>query len=94
MALTPEVILAAGGSVVGPLQQMTRTVPIVFILVTDPVGSGYVASLARPGGNATGFTEWEFGRTSKMTLLTHCHKRKMDRNPQADRAGCNTGRST
>jgi putative ABC transport system substrate-binding protein len=65
IALTPEVILAAGGSVVGPLQQVTRTVPIVFILVTDPVGSGYVASLARPGGNATGFTEWEFGISAK-----------------------------
>jgi putative ABC transport system substrate-binding protein len=58
VALAPAVIPAAGGSVVGPLQQVTRTVPIVFILVTDPVGSGYVASLARPGGNATGFTEW------------------------------------
>ncbi len=65
VALAPEVILAAGGSVVGPLQQVTRTVPIVFILVTDPVGSGYVASLARPGGNATGFTEWEFGISAK-----------------------------
>src|SRR4051794_22879994 len=48
-ALAPEVILAVGGSVVGPLQQATRTVPIVFLLVTDPVSSGYVASLARPG---------------------------------------------
>ena len=68
-ALAPEVILAVGGSVVGPLQQATRTVPIVFLLVTDPVSSGYVASLARPGGNATGFTQWEFGISAKWIEL-------------------------
>ena len=45
-----------GSSTVAPLQQATRTVPIVFVVVTDPVGAGFVASLARPGGNATGFT--------------------------------------
>src|SRR5262249_39154383 len=55
IALTPDVILASGNSTVGPLLQVTRTVPIVFALVADPVGSGFVDSLARPGGNATGF---------------------------------------
>jgi putative ABC transport system substrate-binding protein len=53
-ALAPDVILAHGTSTVGPLLQATRTVPIVFPVVTDPVGAGYVASLARPGGNVTG----------------------------------------
>ena len=55
VALAPDVILASGGSVVGPLRQATRTVPIVFVQVSDPVGAGFVDSLARPGGNATGF---------------------------------------
>jgi putative tryptophan/tyrosine transport system substrate-binding protein len=58
VALAPDVILASGGSVVGPLLQATRTVPIVFTLTIDPVGAGNVASLARPGGNATGFTSY------------------------------------
>ena len=55
VALAPDVILAAGGATVGPLLQATRTVPIVFVHVPDPVGAGFVDSLARPGGNATGF---------------------------------------
>ena len=55
VALAPDVILAHGGSTVGPLLQATRTVPIVFPIVADPVGAGFVDSLARPGGNATGF---------------------------------------
>src|SRR5262245_29094898 len=55
VALAPDVILATGGLGVDPLLQLTRTVPIVFVQVTDPVGAGYVESLARPGGNATGF---------------------------------------
>jgi putative ABC transport system substrate-binding protein len=61
VALAPDVIVAAGASVMGPLQEATRSIPIVFLQVTDPVGAGYVASLARPGGNATGFTMFEFG---------------------------------
>jgi ABC-type uncharacterized transport system substrate-binding protein len=61
VALAPDVVLAAGASVMGPLQEATRSIPIVFVQVTDPVGAGYVASLARPGGNATGFTMFEFG---------------------------------
>ena len=59
--LAPDVILAVGASVVWPVLHATRTVPVVFVQVTDPVGAGYVASLARPGGNATGFTLFEFG---------------------------------
>ena len=57
VALAPEVILASGGSVAGPVLQVTRTVPVVFTLTPDPVGAGFVTSLARPGGNATGFTQ-------------------------------------
>ncbi|MBI1830426.1 MAG: ABC transporter substrate-binding protein [Planctomycetes bacterium] len=60
VALAPEVILASGGSTVGPVQQATRTLPIVFVNVADPVGAGFVASLARPGGNATGFASFEY----------------------------------
>ena len=56
VALAPDVILANGTSVVGPLLQATRTLPIVFVNVTDPLGGGFVTSMARPGGNATGFT--------------------------------------
>jgi len=69
VALAPEVILAIGASVVGPLLQVTRTMPVVFVQVTDPVGSGYVLSLARPGGNATGFTLFEFGIGAKWVEL-------------------------
>src|SRR5262245_1448954 len=55
VALAPDVILAHGASTVAPLLQATRTVPIVFPVVGDPVGAGFIDSLARPGGNATGF---------------------------------------
>src|SRR5437588_3461845 len=68
-ALSPDVILAAGGPTVGPLQQVTRTVPIVFAIVTDPVGAGYVESLARPGGNTTGFMNLEYGISGKWLEL-------------------------
>ena len=56
VALVPDVILAGGGSVVGPLLQVTRNVPIVFVNAVDPVGAGLVDSLAQPGGHVTGFT--------------------------------------
>jgi putative ABC transport system substrate-binding protein len=59
VALAPDVILAAAGPSMAALRQITRTVPIVFANVIDPVGAGYVARLARPGGNATGFTLFE-----------------------------------
>ena len=69
VALAPDVILAVGGTAVGPLLQATRTVPIVFTQTADPVGAGFVASLARPGGNATGFTLFEFGTSTKWLEL-------------------------
>ncbi len=69
VALTPDVILAAGGTVVAPLLKATRNVPIVFTQTPDPVGAGFVASLARPGGNATGFTLFEFGISVKWLEL-------------------------
>ncbi len=69
VALAPDVILASGGSTIGPLLQASRTVPIVFTHTTDPVGGGFVDSLARPGGNATGFTNFEFGISGKWLEL-------------------------
>ena len=68
-ALAPDVILASGGSILGALLQATRTVPVVFTLAPDPVGAGYVESLARPGGNATGFTGFEYGISVKWLEL-------------------------
>jgi putative tryptophan/tyrosine transport system substrate-binding protein len=68
-ALAPEVILATGDSTVPPLLQATRTVPIVFPVASDPVGGGYVDSLARPGGNATGFMTTEYGMAGKWLEL-------------------------
>jgi putative ABC transport system substrate-binding protein len=67
--LALDVVLVAGGSHVGPLQQVTRTLPIVFVQVADAVGSGFVESLARPGGNATGFTNFEFDISGKWLEL-------------------------
>ena len=65
VALAPDVILAHGDSTVGPMLQATRTVPVVFPVVTDPVGAGYVDSLARPGGNATDFLSFEYSISGK-----------------------------
>jgi ABC-type uncharacterized transport system substrate-binding protein len=67
--LAPDLILASGNSAAGPLLQETRTVPIVFTVVADPVGNAYVDSLARPGGNATGFTAFEFSIGGKLLEL-------------------------
>jgi putative ABC transport system substrate-binding protein len=69
VALAPDVILAAGGSHVGPLQRATHTIPIVFVQVADAVGGGFVKSLAKPGGNATGFTNFEFDISTKWLEL-------------------------
>ena len=69
VALAPDVILASGGSIIAPLLQATHTVPIVFTLVVDPVGNGFVDSLARPGGHVTGFTNFEYGLTGKWVEL-------------------------
>jgi putative ABC transport system substrate-binding protein len=68
-ALAPDVILATGDSTMPPLLQATRTVPIVFPVVTDPVGGGYVDSLARPGGNVTGFMGSEYSMGGKWLEL-------------------------
>jgi ABC-type uncharacterized transport system substrate-binding protein len=67
--LTPDVVLANGASGVAPMLELTRTVPIVFALVNDPVGAGYVESLSRPGGNATGFTIFDYSISSKWLEL-------------------------
>jgi putative ABC transport system substrate-binding protein len=69
VALAPAVILASGGSVVAAVLQVTRTVPVVFPLATDPVGGGFVASLAQPGGNATGFMNFEYSMGGKWIEL-------------------------
>jgi len=69
VALAPDVILASASASVTALQQTTRTVPIVFVNVIDPVGAGFVASLARPGGNATGFTLFEYSLSGKWLEL-------------------------
>jgi len=69
VALSPDVIVATAGSIVGALQQVSRTVPIVFVTTVDPVGGGWVESLARPGGNATGFASHEFSMSGKWLEL-------------------------
>ena len=69
VALPSDVIVANGVGALGPLQQATRAVPIVFVNVPDPVGGGYIASLARPGGNATGFMQSEYSTSGKWLEL-------------------------
>lgn len=69
VALAPDVIIAGNTSTVGPLQRASRAVPIVFAGVVDPVGAGFVDSLARPGGNTTGFTQFEYGMSGKWLEL-------------------------
>ena len=69
VALNPDVIVASGTTAVGPLLQVTRTVPIVFVNASDPVGAGLVESLARPGGNATGFAQLEYNLSAKWLEL-------------------------
>jgi putative ABC transport system substrate-binding protein len=69
VALAPDVILSASGSALPFLLEATRSIPIVFAQTADPVGSGFVASLAKPGGNATGFTQIDFGVTGKWLEL-------------------------
>jgi len=69
VALAPDVIFANGASTLGPLLNVTRTVPIVFAAVADPVGAGFVHNLARPGGNATGFMAFEYSISTKWLEL-------------------------
>jgi putative ABC transport system substrate-binding protein len=69
VALEPDLILALTTAAVGPLLEASRTVPIVFVTVADPVGAGFVETLARPGGNATGFTPYEYSISGKWLEL-------------------------
>lgn len=69
VALAPDVLVANGGTATEHLLQVTRKIPIVFVFVPDPVGSGFVDSLSRPGGNATGFTQFEYGISGKWLEL-------------------------
>jgi putative ABC transport system substrate-binding protein len=69
VALAPDVIFTSGSAALGPLRRATGTVPVVFVLVPDPVGSGFVDSLARPGGNITGFAPWDYGLGAKWLEL-------------------------
>src|SRR5262245_17766167 len=69
VALAPDIVLASGTLSVAALQQVSRTLPIVFAAVTDPVGAGFVHSLARPGGNATGFMIYEYSLSAKWVEL-------------------------
>lgn len=69
VALAPDVIMAAGSAAAGPLIRATRSIPIVFTIVPDPVGAGFVDSLARPGGNATGFASFKYGIAAKWVEL-------------------------
>ena len=69
VALGPDVILTSGSVTVRPIQQATRTIPIVFVQAVDPVGSGYVESMSRPGGNTTGFTQFEYSLSGKWLEL-------------------------
>jgi putative tryptophan/tyrosine transport system substrate-binding protein len=69
IALAPEVVLAVATATVGPLKRVSGTTPIVFVQVSDPVGAGFVESLARPGGNTTGFTLFEFSMSAKWLEL-------------------------
>jgi len=69
VALAPDVILVHGSTIMGPLQRASRTVPIVFVSVADPIAGGFVASLARPGGNATGFSSSDYGMSGKWLEL-------------------------
>jgi ABC-type uncharacterized transport system substrate-binding protein len=69
VALAPDVLVTVGASHARPLQQATRTIPIVFISVADPAGGGFVESLARPGGNLTGLTLYDYGMSGKWLEL-------------------------
>jgi putative ABC transport system substrate-binding protein len=69
VALAPDVIVATGNSTMGPLLQATRSIPVVFVTAADPVGAGFVNSLARPGGNATGFVAYDYSISAKWLEL-------------------------
>ena len=79
LAKRPDIVLGAGGTIIAALQRASRTVPIVFVNVTDPVGGGLVESLGRPGGNTTGFTQFEFGISAKWLELLKAVAPRMTR---------------
>ena len=86
VALAPDVILASGGPSLAALQHVSRALPIVFVAVVDPVGAGFVDSLARPGGNATGFMLYEYTLSAKWLELLreispHVHRVALLQNP-------------
>src|SRR5262245_41954147 len=69
LSLAPDVIVASGTTIMGPLLQAVRALPIVFVNVADPVGAGFVVSLAKPGGNVTGFMQFEYSLSGKWVEL-------------------------
>jgi putative ABC transport system substrate-binding protein len=74
VALAPDVILAHGSTIMGPLQRATRKIPIVFVSVADPIAGGFASSLSRPGGNATGFTSFDYAQSGKwLEILREIH---------------------
>ena len=98
LTLSPDVILASATPAVAALQQATRTVPIVFTQVADPISAGFVASLAKPGGNITGFTNFDYTIGCEMARVTqgNCSQRDTCRgysrpycNRQYRAVGCN-----
>jgi putative tryptophan/tyrosine transport system substrate-binding protein len=75
VGLSPDLIVANGAAVSGALQQLTKTIPVVFAQVVDPVSSGFVESLARPGGNMTGFTSLDYSISTKwLEVLNTCSR--------------------
>jgi putative ABC transport system substrate-binding protein len=93
-ALAPDVILASGTSTMTPLLQVTRTLPIVFVNVADPVGAGFVDSLSRPGGNSTGFLQFEYRVRWAATPTRHLAATRRPREPLSRAASTNsTGRT-
>ena len=76
VALSPEVLFSSGAATVAPLLQVTRTVPIIFAGVVDPVGAGFVDALARPGGNATGFILFEYSLGGTPAQVHHAARRR------------------
>jgi len=80
VALAPDVLLASSNSVIAALSKATGTIPIVMVQVIDPVGSGYVESMARPGGNITGFTQFEYSLAGKwLDLLMESNRHEHPR---------------
>jgi putative ABC transport system substrate-binding protein len=84
VALVPDVIVTTGGVAPAPVLEATRTIPVLMINVPDPVGAGWVQSLARPGGNATGFTNFEYSLGGKwielLKQIAHCARGSLARN--------------